>query len=262
MPEPIVTSPNPADAADAANLDADGNPIAPAQPQTDWENEANPYRKRYSDSQSQVQPLVRILQQFAEYDHNDKAWKPKTQAAPAQANSNEDFEKVLEGYDPEFKKALAGYTKAQIKSAIAESQKESAFLSEYNSGVQASRSKAMEEFGADFGFAKDGKMNTASPLYQLANEIITNKYAVFAPDGTFQKYTTPEAEYQATVEAYAILSKREKQAAAQPVNKNKLGAIQGPGSKAAGIKKALPYEEYNKLSSDEKDAYDLAQQGG
>ena len=135
-------------------------------------------------------------------------------------------------------------------------------MNDYNSGVQASRSKAMEEFGADFGFAKDGKMNTASPLYQLANEIIVNKYAVFAPDGTFQKYTTPEAEYQATVEAYAILSKREKQAAAQPVNKNKLGAIQGPGSKAAGIKKALSYEEYNKLSSDEKDAYDLTQQGG
>lgn len=228
------------------------------QQQIDWENEENIYKKRYSDSQSQVQPLVRTLQQFAEYDHNTKTWKPKTTPASPQP-LDADFEKILEGYDPEFRKALSGYTKKQINDALSEYRKESAFLSEYNSGVLENRSKAMEEFGDEFDFAKNGKMNTASPLYQLANEIIHSKYAVFNPDGTFAKYSVPEAEYMATVEAYAILAKRSKQ---QPPDKGKLNAIKGPGTGSAAVKGKLSYEEYNKLSTAEKDTYDLSQMGG
>ena len=231
-------------------------PTQPAQPQIDWESDANPYRKRYGDSQSQVQPLVRTLQQFAEYDHTTKAWKPKS--IPV-SQPDTDFEKILEGYDPTFKNALLGFTQKQINDAIAKSQKELTSQNEYNSGVQKSRSNAMDEFGDEFEFAKNGKMNPASPLYQLANEIVVNKYGVFNPDGTFLKYTIPEAEYLATVEAYAILSKRSKQ---QTQDKGKLTAIQGKGTKAAGVKKELSYEEYNKLSDSQKDAYDLSQVGG
>ena len=73
-------------------------PVVEGQPVVDWELDDNPYKKRYGDSQSQVQPLVRTLQQFAEYDHNTKTWKPKTQTVTTQPIS-EDFEKVLEGYD-------------------------------------------------------------------------------------------------------------------------------------------------------------------
>lgn len=229
-----------------------------AQQQIDWEVDTNPYKKRYGDSQSQIQPLVRTLQQFAEYDHTTKSWKPKTQPTLTQPQG-EDFEKILEGYDPDFRKALDGYTQKQIKDAINEYRKESAFLSEYNSGVLNNRSKAIEEFGDEFEFAKNGKMNVESPLYQLANEIIHSKYAIFNPDGTFAKYSTSEAEYLATVEAYAILAKRAKQ---QPPDKNKLNVIQGKGTKSAGVKKQLAYEEYNKLSEAEKDVYDLSQMGG
>lgn len=258
MPDPILTSPNPAVAAGAENLDENGNPITPAEPQTDWENEANPYRKRYADSQGQIQPLVKTLSQFAEYDHQTKTWKPKTTQAPT-VPQGEDFERVLEGYDPEFRKALTGYTKKQIDDAIAKFQKESVFMTEYNSQVTAARNKALEEFGDEFEFGKNGKFNTESPLYKLANEILTAKYAQFNPDGTFHRYSSPDAEYMATVEAYAIISKRAKQ---QPPDKNKLGAIQGKGTKAGGVKRVLSYEEYNKLTNEQKDAYDLQQSGG
>jgi hypothetical protein len=256
MLEPILTPPNPADAEGAENLDEKGQPIIPAEPQIDWEQDTNPYRKRYTDSQSQIQPLVRTLQQFAEFDHNTKTWKPKAPLTPAQA---EDFERVLEGYDPEFRKALDGYTDKKIKVALTEFQKESAFVSEFNSKMLAGRSKAMEDFGSEFDFAKDGKMNMQSPLYQLANEIVQNKYVVFNPDGTFNRYSTPDAEYLATVEAYAILSKRSKQ---PPQDKGKLGAIKGQTTGSAAVKKQLSYEEYNKLSDAEKDSYDSAQLGG
>jgi len=257
MPEPIVTSPNPADVAGADNLDANGQPIVTAEQQSDWENEANPYKKRYSDSQGQIQPLVRTLQQFAEYDHTTKTWKPKAAQAPI-VPQGEDFEKVLEGYDPEFRKALTGYTQKQINDAIAKFKQESVFMTEYNSQVTAARNKSLEEFGDEFEFSKGGKFNTESPLYKLANEILTAKYAQFNPDGSFHSYTTPDAEYLSTVEAYAIISKRAKQ---QPPDKEKLNAIQGKGTKAAGVKRVLTYEEYNKLTNEQKDAYDLQQAG-
>jgi len=40
-----------------------------------------------------------------------------------------------------------------------------------------------------------------------------------------------------------------------------LGAIQGKGTSGAGGKKALSFDEYNKLSDEEKDAYDMGQAG-
>lgn len=228
------------------------------QPVIDWEVDDNPYKKRYGDSQSQIQPLVSTLRQFAEYDQNTKTWKPKTVPVKTQ-DQGDDFGKVLEGYDPEFVKALGGYTEAQIKRAINTYKEESVAMQRYNSKMLEGRGKALEEFGSEFDFSKDGKMNPTSPLYQLANEILTNKYVELNSDGTFHKYTTPEAEYLSTVEAYAILSKRAKQ---QTPDKEKLNAIQGKGTKASGIKKNLSFEEYRKLSQEEQDAYDLAQRGG
>ncbi len=240
---------------DGQELDANGKPIVTAEPPViDWESEANPYRKRYGDSQGQIQPLVRTLSQFAEYDHNTKQWKPKTQAPQTQVI--DDPEKVLEGYDPEFRKALAGYTQKQIDNAITKYRQESVFMTEYNSQISDARNRSLAEFGSEFEFAKDGKFNTESPLYKLADEILTSKYAQFNPDGTFHRYTTPDAEYMATVEAYAIMAKREKQV---PPDKGKLGAIQGKGSKAAGVARKLSYEEYGKLTNEQKDAYDLSQ---
>ena len=166
MPEPKDTTLDNADGnQDGQELDANGQPIVKAEPPTtDWENEANPYRKRYSDSQGQVQPLVRTLQQFAEYDHNTRTWKPKTAQSPTP--QGDDVEKILSGYDPEFVKALGGYTQKQIKEAIAKDREERKSEQDYSSGVSEGRSKAISEFGTEFDFAKDGKMNTASPLYQ------------------------------------------------------------------------------------------------
>lgn len=229
------------------------------EPVIDWEADDNPYKKRYGDSQSQVTPLVNTLQQFAEYDHDTKTWKPKATPASPEVKVDEDFEKTLETYDPEFKKAIGGYVNKRVKDAIGEFRQESVFLNEYNSGVTNARSKALEEFGDEYEYAKNGKFNNASPLYKLANEILTEEYAQFNPDRTFHKYTTPDAEYLSTVKAYAILSKRSKQ---PPTEKGKMGAIQGKGTKSGAGKGTLTYEEYSKLSDADKDAYDLSQQGG
>lgn len=226
------------------------------QQQIDWDNDENPYKKRYGDSQGQIQPLVRTLSQFAEYDHNSKSWKPKSTATPQQ---QDDVEKILEGYDPDFRKSLGGYVSKQIQSALSEFQRTQASMTEYNSSMIAARSKAVEEFGDEFEFAKNGKMNPDSALYKLSNEILTAKYAQFNPDGTFFRYNNPEAEYLSTVEAYAILAKRSKQNP-QP-DKSKLNAIQGKGSKQTGVKGKLSYDEYSKLTDEQKDAYDLQQSG-
>lgn len=224
--------------------------------QIDWEAEDNPYKKRYGDSQSQVQPLVRELQNYAEFDHNSRTWKPKSATPPVES---EDFDKLLDGYDPEFKKAVGGFVSKQIKDSLDGYRKETDSVQEYNSSVTTSRSKAMEEFGTEFEFVKNGQMNNLSPLYKLADEIVINKYSVFNPDGTFIKYSNSDAEYLSTVEAYAILAKRAK--VGNP-EKAKLGAIQGKGTKLSAVKKELSYEDYNKLSNSEKDAYDLTQMGG
>jgi len=243
-------------------VEGKGKPsVEPTQPTIDWEVDDNPYKKRYGDSQGQIQPLVRTLNQFAEYDHNTKTWKPKTQAASTPAPSDTELEKLLSGYDPDFVKALGGYI-SPIKSELAALKKErqeSAFMVEYNDTLRKARTQALTEFGDEFNFSNNGAFNKESPLYKLADEILIAKYAQFNPDGSFHRYSSPEAEYMATVEAYAILSKRAKQA--PPTDKNKLGAIQGKGTKAAGVKKSMSFEEYNKLSTEEKDAYDLQQTG-
>lgn len=232
---------------------------ANTEPVIDWENEANPYRKRYADSQGQITPLVRTLQQFAEYDHFTKQWRLKTQA-PASSGQVDDVDKLLEGYDPEFKKVLHGFTSHQIRQALAERDKQTEDARMYSAGIEKSRSRAVSEFGTEFEFAKNGKMNTASPLYKLANEIVISKYSQFNSDGSFVRYTNPEAEYLATIEAYAILSKKSKQAPS--TDKGKMGAINGKGSKAGGVKRKLSSEEYSKLTTAEKDSYDMAEMGG
>ncbi len=239
-----------AEAAAAANQQA--------QQQTDWESDSNPYKKRYGDSQSQVTPLVQSLQEFAEYDQSTKTWKPKA-AAPTAPVVTPTENNTFEGYDPEFVKTLEGYTKKQVDDAITKYKEEALSTHKYDSSVLESRSKALEEFGSEFDFNKDGKMNAESPLYKMADEILTTKYVELNSDGTFHKYSTPDAEYLATAEAYALLSKRAK---VEAPDKGKLNAINGPGSRAAGVKKSLTYEEYRKLPTDEQDAYDLAQTGG
>lgn len=247
------TDPNATDTGAGADTGA-----AVAEPTIDWEAEGNPYKKRYGDSQSQIQPLVNTLRQFAEYDQNTKTWKPKTTQQSTQQQSGK-IDELLNGYDPEFVKALDGYTQKQIQRAIKEFREESISTQKYNSAMLDGRNRAITEFGSEFDFAKDGKMNQESPLYKLADEILTSKYVELNGDGTFHKYTNPDAEYLATAEAYALLSKRAKQ---QQPDKGKLNAIQGKGTKASGVKKNLSFEEYRKLPDAEKDAYDLAQMGG
>lgn len=260
---PVVQTPEtpPAEAPGGPAEPKPGEETPPVEtpPVVDWESDDNTYKKRYGDSQTQIQPLVQTLSQFAEYDHQTKTWKPKAQPAAQVTPPGEDFDKMLEGFDPALKEAVFGYTNKQIKAAIAKLQEETAGVSEFNTQMLAGRDRAMTEFGGDFDFAKDGKMNTESPLYRLANEIILNKYANLNPDGSFNSYKLSDAEYLAATEAYAILTKRAKTPGSEQTRK--LGAIGGRGSKAAGVRKPLSYADYSKLSETAKDEYDATQTG-
>ncbi len=228
--------------------------------QIDWENDSNPYKKRYTDSQGQVAPLANTLKQFAEYDHNTKTWKPKGQQTQQIQQSDDDVEKLLEGYDPDFRKSLKVYTQKQIDTALKRFNEDNTFMSNYNSGVTSARSRAIQEFGSEYELGtKEGGFNSNSPLYKVANDILIKDYAEFNADGTFKRYTRPDAEYKAIAEAYALIQKRSK---ADPnFGKTKLGAIQGKGTNAGAGKKALSFEEYEKLSDDDKDEYDARQLG-
>lgn len=249
MPEQDLTPANPDDQEVVENP-----PAAPVtEPVIDWEAEGNPYKKRYADSQSQITPLVGTLSHFAEYNHQTKAWEPKRSSTPAVTTTESE---AFSNYDPEFKKELDNYTQKQINSAFDKYRQDSIASTEYNSKVETARGRALDEFGGDFELSKGGKFNVDSPLYKLANEILATEYAQFNPDGSFHKYTHPDAEYLATVRAYGVISK---QASKPALNKGKFDAIQGKGTKAAGVKRALSYEEYDKLSEEEKNAYDLQQ---
>jgi hypothetical protein len=219
----------------------------------DWEAESNPYRKRYTDSQSQITPLVQTLSNFAEYNHQTKTWEPKRSSKPAVENEEAD---PFAEYDPSFREKLDGYVLRKANSIFDQRQEKTQAQTEYNSKVENSRSRALNEFGNDFELAKDGKFNPASPLYKLANDILATEYAQFNPDGSLHSYTHPDAEYLATVRAYGVISKQMSKPAP---NKAKFNAIQGQGSKAGGVKRALSYEEYEKLSEDEKNVYYLQQ---
>ncbi len=228
-------------------------------PVIDWEADDNPYKKRYGDSQGQIGPIIQTLHQFAEYDHNTKSWKPKTQAVSKQseARAPDDVEKLLEGYDPDFVKNVGAYfgkKMAPLQSELQEMRKAKE-NNEYTSAVDNTRSTIKKEFGDEFEFVKDGQFNLQSPLYKLADQILAAKYvAQFNPDGTVNRYTSPDAEYMATVEAYAILTKRSKQT--PPAGKGKVSAIVGKGTGASGVKGKISTEEYLKLSNEQKDEYD------
>ena len=239
-------------------LDAAAAAAAGSAGTIDWEADDNPYKKRYTDSQGQVAPLANTLKQFAEYDHNTKTWKPKGQQTQQTQQSDEDVEKLLEGYDPDFRKSLKVYTQRQIDAALNRYNESNTFMSKYNEGVTTARASAISEFGGEFELSKDGKnFNPNSPLYKLADKILVKDYAEFNADGTFKKYTRPDAEYKAVAEAYAIIQKQSKQDL--NAGKQKLGAIQGKGSVGTGGKKSLSFDEYNALSDEDKDAYDMAQ---
>lgn len=268
MPEEkeVLTSPNPDVEEGAEGQEGQQQPgQEPQQVQIDWENDSNPYRKRYNDSQSQIQPLVRALTKFAEYDYQTRVWKPKTQAPVQQKIQEIDVDKEFEGYDPTYVKlhnASVDRKVAPLRAELDQLREErqaSEQMAQYSSGTKAAQAQAIETFGDEFEFARNGKFNTASPLYKLANEILTANYAQFNPDGTFHRFSVVNAEYLATAEAYALLSKRTKQQPSQ--DKGKFGAIQGKGTKSSGVKGKLSFEEYDKLSKDEKDTYDMQETG-
>jgi hypothetical protein len=246
--------------AEEQELDANGQPIQKEQqPTVDWEAEDNPYKKRYEDSQGQVAPVVNTLKQFAEYDHNTKTWKPKTQQSQQTQPTEDDVEKLLEGYDPDFRKNIGVYTQKQIEKALNRYNENNTFMSNYNNGVTSSRARAIQDFGDEYELVKDGAFNQNSPLYKIADGILQKDYAEFNADGTFKRYTRPDAEYKSIAEAYALIQKKSK---ADPnFGKQKLGAIQGKGTTSGGIKGKMSWEEYEKLSDEQKDAYDMAQTG-
>ncbi len=146
-----LNRPNPEEAGAAGQ---EGNTPIPinTEQNIDWEKDSNPYKKRYGESQSQIQPLVNVLRRFADYDHQTGEWKPRQAESPKQEISTDDFNKMLDGYDPEFVKSLRVAVGREVESGITKFRdsfyKENSRISEYNSTLDKSRKRVISEFGS------------------------------------------------------------------------------------------------------------------
>lgn len=151
-------------------------------------------------------------------------------------------------FDAETARVLSSYFGNLVEQRFAKSSQETKEQGDFQTQV----SESWEETKKLYPEAANPK----SKLYIRANEILfERKLATQATDGTVQ-LLTPFA-YRIAVEAASLELSRQTPAGA----KKKVGAIQGPGSKAT-IQGKLTYEQYMALPSDEaRDAYDKAQLG-
>jgi len=179
-----------------------------------------------------AQEIRRLVQQ---------ASTPKEKEAVA-----EEITDLTKHFDPETAKILSGYVKNMLKTEFSSFQESSKKQTEFQSQV----SDVWEETKKEFPDAA----NPQSKLYSRANEILYERgLAEQTPDGGV-KLLTPFA-YRIAVEAASVeLGKQASENAGTNAKKGQAGAIQGKGSKTSSGK--LTYDQYNKLSDDEKDAYD------
>lgn len=166
---------------------------------------------------------------------------------PKEVNAIQDkVDDLTKYFDAETAKILSGYFKNLLKTEFENFQNQSRSQSEFQGQV----SDAWEETKKLYPEAGDPK----SKLYTRANEILFERnLAKVGNDGTVE-LLTPFA-YRIAVEAAALELGRETQSSATAQGKkSQAGMVQGKGSRTSSGK--LTYEQYMKLSDDEKDAYD------
>ena len=155
-------------------------------------------------------------------------------------------------FDPETARILTGYFDNRIKTMIESSQETSRVQGEFQKSV----SDVWEETKKLF----PDVANSNSKLYVRANEILFERgLAEIDANGT-TRLLSPFAYRMATEAAATELGRQSSEDAGVKVKKGQANMIQGRGSKSFGGGK-LTYDQYQKLSDDEKDAYDKSTTG-
>lgn len=150
-------------------------------------------------------------------------------------------------FDEDTAKILENYVNNRLETKIAEMGQSNKAQSEFESEVSENWEETKKLY--------PDVANPQSKLYLRANEIMfERKLAELEADGTV-KLLTPFAYRIAVEAADSELSRQATEAAPNQTKKSQAGIVQGKGSKTVSQGK-LTYEEYNKLSDDEKDAYD------
>jgi len=155
-------------------------------------------------------------------------------------------------FDPDTAKILSGYFKNLLKTEFDGFQE--------NSRVQGEFQKQVTDVWAETEKLFPDVKNQQSKLYVRANDILFERQlAEITPSGEV-KLLTPFAYRIAVEAAYTELGRQASENAAAPGKKGRAGMIQGKGSKGFGGGK-LSFEQYQKLSDDDKDAYDKSTTG-
>lgn len=177
-----------------------------------------------------------------------KRLQTELQQAKTPAKKEEIQDKIddlAKHFDSETARILSTWTKQQIQDAIRQDRESFARDSAFQSQV----SSVWEETKKLF----PDVANPESKLYQRANEILFERNLAERVDGNL-RLLTPFAYRMATEAAYSELGIKASENAPTKVKKGQAGMIQGQGSKSFGGGK-LTYEQFMKLSDEEKDAY-------
>mgnify|MGYP001576178020 FL=1 len=247
MPE--LNQANPADAGGTVVAD-------PQNPQQTDPNAGNQDAERvYAGKYKTVEDLesgytnanrenTRMAQELARLNQQLQAAQ-----TPKQAEKIQDKIDDLSYFDPETGKALSGYVQKQIAAALEKSQNDSRSQSEFSSQI----TQIWEETKKLYPEAADPN----SKLYQRANQLLFERGLAKQDNSGALTLATPFA-YRIAVEAAAQeLSRQAPEAAATQVKRSQAGAIQGRSSKSVPQGK-LTFDQYSKLSDEEKNAYDEA----
>ena len=168
------------------------------------------------------------------------------------AEIREEITDLTKHFDPETARILNGYVENRIKSALDGFLNQSKVQSEFQGQVSDVWKETLKLF--------PDVANQESKLYVRANEILFERnLAEVAPNGEI-RLLTPFAYRIATEAASIELGRQASENAGTQAKKGQAGMVQGKGSKGMGAGK-LTYDQYNKLSDDEKDAYDKQSRG-
>ena len=155
-------------------------------------------------------------------------------------------------FDPETARILSGYFKNLLKAEFDNYQNQSRVQSEFQSQVSDVWKETVKLF--------PDAANPESKLYVRANEILFERKLAEIDSSGSVRLLTPFA-YRIAVEAASVeLGRQASESAGIQGKKGQAGMVQGKGSKGFGGGK-LTYEQYSKLSDDEKDAYDKSTLG-
>ena len=164
----------------------------------------------------------------------------------------EEITDLTKHFDPETARILSGYFKNMLKTEFDNYQNQSRVQNEFQSQV----STVWEETKKLF----PDVANPQSKLYVRANEILFERNLAEVDAGGGIRLLTPFA-YRIAVEAASLeLGRQASENAGTQTKKGQAGMVQGKGSKGFGGGK-LTYDQYQKLSDEEKDAYDKSTTG-